>query len=190
MGLNIIRRNNMENILDRILINKEQIDKRVTEIAGALTEEYKNAEKPPLMVCILRGGCVFFVDLIKKMNCNVEMEFMSVSSYGNGFESTGKVTIKKDADTDITGRDVVIVEDIIDSGWTMKNLTELLQKRNPKSLKIVALLDKASRRQVEVKIDWTGFVIPDEFIVGYGLDYMGLYRNIPEIGVLKPELYR
>lgn len=180
----------MKDILEKILFNKEQLDKRIEEIAKELTEKFKNNQTPPVFVCILKGACVFFVDLIKKVGCNVAIDFMSVSSYGNGFESSGKVTIKKDVDTNLQGRDVVIVEDIVDSGYTMNDLIEIMKNKGAKSTTVVVLLDKVSRRKVQVQLDYVGFVIPDEFIVGYGLDYLDVYRNLPEVGVLKPEIYR
>lgn len=178
----------MEQILKKILIDKPALEKRIAELAAELDKEYVG--KTPVMICILRGAVYFFSDLTRAMKTNVEMDFMSVSSYGNGFQSTGNINVKKDIDTDIAGRDVIIVEDIIDSGNTMHCLLAELQKRNPSSLKVVTLLNKASRREVDVKIDYVAFEIPDEFIVGYGLDFKNIYRNIEEVGVLKEEYYR
>lgn len=178
----------MEKILKKILIDKETLQKRICELASELDREYEG--KTPVMVCVLRGSVYFFSDLTRAMKTNVEMDFMAVSSYGNGFESTGDIRIKKDLDTDIEGRDVIIVEDIVDSGNTMHKLREELLKRKPASLKVVTLLNKASRRAVDVKVDYVAFEIPDEFIVGYGLDFKNVYRNISEVGVLKEEYYR
>ncbi|HCY52476.1 MAG TPA: hypoxanthine phosphoribosyltransferase [Clostridiales bacterium] len=178
----------MEKILKKILIDKETLQKRISELAAELDREYEG--KTPVIVCVLRGSVYFFSDLTREMKTNVEMDFMAVSSYGNGFESTGDIRIKKDLDTDIEGRDVIIVEDIVDSGNTMHKLREELLKRKPASLKVVTLLNKASRRVVDVKVDYVAFEIPDEFIVGYGLDFKNVYRNISEVGVLKEEYYR
>jgi hypoxanthine phosphoribosyltransferase len=173
--------------IKEILITREELEDKVRELAGILTEEYK--DKNPLAVCILKGAALFMADLVKELDIQLEMDFMDVSSYGNSTRSSGEVKIIKDLNTSVEGRDVLIVEDIIDSGLTLKYLVDLLRHRKAKSLKIVTLLDKPHNRQVELKPDLTGFVIPDEFVVGYGLDYAEKYRNLPYIGVLKPEVY-
>ena len=141
------------------------------------------------MVAILRGAVVFFADLVKSVDLDVRFDFMVVSSYGSSSVTSGEVRIIKDISQPIEGKNVIIVEDIIDTGNTLKNLKRMLLTRNPKSLKIASLLDKPSRRRVEMEGDYIGFEVPNEFVVGYGLDYAEKYRNLPEIGVLKPEIY-
>ncbi|MBR1868197.1 MAG: hypoxanthine phosphoribosyltransferase [Clostridia bacterium] len=177
----------MEEVIEKILLTEKQLDERVTEIARQLDEEY--AGKKPLMVCILKGSVMFFADLIRKMKIELSIDFMSISSYGNGVKSSGEVKMIKDLDRKIEGKNVIIVEDIIDSGYTMSYLTKMLSARRPESIKICTLLDKPSRREADVKVDYRGFEIADEFVVGYGLDYAGLYRNFPYIGILKKEVY-
>jgi len=158
-----------------VLLSAEQIDKRMAELADELYQEFGDEQVE--LVCALKGAVVTIVDLAKKMKMPVTMNFMSVSSYGNS-------NIKMDLDADITGKNVLIVEDIIDTGRTLKKLKELLISRNPKKLKLVTLLDKPDRRVVDIKADYTGFTIPDAFVVGYGLDYAQKYRNLPYVGVL------
>lgn len=176
-----------QNDIARVLFSEEQIARRVKELGAQLMEQY--AGKEPLMVCILKGASFFYTDLCRAMHCNVFMDFIAISSYGAGSKSTGVVRISKDLDTNITGRHVVIVEDIIDSGLTLQYLTELLSSRKPASIQTACLLDKRERRGGAAHTGITGFVIPDEFVVGYGLDYAGYYRNLPYIGVLKAEVY-
>jgi len=137
------------------------------------------------MVCILKGGVIFMADLLRQITVPVKIEFMAVSSYGNSTSSSGIVRILKDLDTSIEGKDVLLVEDIVDTGLTLRYITEYLRGRKPRSLKICTMLDKPSRRKVDVEIHYKGFEIPDKFVIGYGLDYAGLYRNLPYIGVLE-----
>ena len=177
----------MHDDLAKILISKEEIEKRVKEIGAEITRDYEG--ESVLMVGILRGAVVFFSELVKNVDLDVRFDFMVVSSYGSGSTSSGEVRIIKDISQPIEGKNVLIIEDIIDTGNTLKNLTRMLLTRNPKSLKIVSLLDKPSRRKVEMEGDYIGFVVPNEFVVGYGLDYDEKYRNLPEIGVLKEEIY-
>lgn len=177
----------MHKDLAKILISREEIEKRVKEMGEEITRDYKG--ESVLMVGILRGAVVFFSELVKNVDLDVRFDFMVVSSYGSGSTSSGEVRIIKDISQPIEGKNILIVEDIIDTGHTLKNLKKLLLTRNPKSLKIVSLLDKPSRRQVEMKGDYIGFEVPNEFVVGYGLDYDEKYRNLPEIGVLKEEIY-
>ena len=158
-----------------VLLSAEQIDRRMAELADELYQEFGDEQVE--LVCALKGAVVTIVDLAKKMKMPVTMNFMSVSSYGNSTESSGNINIKMDLD-------VLIVEDIIDTGRTLKKLKELLISRNPKKLKLVTLLDKPDRRVVDIKADYTGFTIPDAFVVGYGLDYAQKYRNLPYVGVL------
>lgn len=177
-----------ENDVAGVLFSEEQLEKRVRELGEAITEDYKD-EECLIAVGILRGSVVFLADLIRNINLHTELEFMSVSSYGASSKSSGVVKINKDLDVDIAGKNVIIIEDIIDSGVTLNYLKEMLLKRNPKSLKIVTLLNKPDRRRIDIKADYIGFDIPDEFVIGYGLDYASRYRNMPYVGILKREIY-
>ncbi len=176
----------MHQDLVRILYTEEQIRKRVRELGEQISNDY--AGKTPIVIGILKGAIIFYADLLRECDLRVQLEFMAVSSYGNGTTS-GKLVFKKDTDAIMDGRDVLIVEDIIDSGNTLFMLKNELQKRNPASIRICALLDKASRRTADIAADYVGFVCEDEFVVGYGLDYAERYRNLPYIGVLKPSVY-
>lgn len=173
--------------VDSILISEEQIKKRIQELAVKLDKEYGG--KRPLMVSILKGSVMFYADLLRAMSIPVEMDFMAISSYGSGAKSSGEVKLIKDLDRKIEGRDVVIVEDIIDSGYTLSYLKRMLYSRKPASVKICALLDKYARRVVPIEADFKGFDIEDEFVIGYGLDYAERYRNLPYIGILKRSVY-
>ena len=173
--------------VDSILISEEQIKKRIQELAVKLDKEYEG--KRPLMVSILKGSVMFYADLLRAMSIPVEMDFMAISSYGAGAKSSGEVKLIKDLDRKIEGRDVVIVEDIIDSGYTLSYLKRMLYSRKPPSVKICALLDKYARRVVPIEADFKGFDIEDEFVIGYGLDYAERYRNLPYIGILKRSVY-
>lgn len=177
----------IEEDIKEILVTEEQIQNRVEELAKQLSDEYR--EKNPLMIGVLKGAVPFFADLVKRMDIFLEIDFMAVSSYGAATRSSGVVKIMKDLDTIIEGRHVIVVEDIVDSGLTLSYLIDLLQRRKPKSLKVVTLLDKPARRSVNLVPDYTGFTVPDEFVVGYGLDYAERYRNLPYVGVLKPKVY-
>lgn len=164
------------------LLTEEEIKLKVKELGQKIENDFKGEDL--LVVGILKGACVFVSDLIRNINLDVNMDFMSVSSYGKATESSGTVKILKDLDVDIEGKNVLIVEDIIDTGLTLKNLFETLKTRNPKSLKLCTLLDKPERRTVDIDVDYIGFVIPDKFIVGYGIDYAEKYRNLPYIGIV------
>ena len=177
----------MNQDLERIMITEEQIAGRVREVAVQLDKLYEG--RRPVVVCILKGSVMFFSDRIRHMETPLELDFMAVSSYGCGTTSTGCLQVKKDLTTDIAGRDVLIVEDIIDSGNTLYNLKKLLNSRSPSSVNIVTLLDKPQRREVPMEPEYTCFVIEDEFVVGYGMDYAEEYRNLPYIGVLKRCVY-
>lgn len=176
-----------EQDVERLLYTKEQIAARVAELGARLTADY--AGKRPVVVCILRGASVFFVDLCREIATDLEMDFIVVSSYGASTKSTGVIKMIKDLDTDIEGRHVLLVEDIIDSGLTLKHLRQLLGTRNPASVKVCCLLDKVEAHPAELGCEYSGFTIANEFVVGYGLDYAEHYRNLPYIGVLKPEVY-
>lgn len=177
----------LEQDIERVLFSEEALDKRVSEIAAEINRDY--AGKEPMLISVLRGSFVFMADLTRKINVHCTIDFMSVSSYGKGTTSSGQVQITKDLSDDIEGKDIIVVEDILDSGNTLSYLLQLLQARKPASLKLCTLLDKPDRRVKEVHVDYTGFTIPDEFVVGYGLDYAEKYRNLPYIGILKPRVY-
>lgn len=165
------------------LISEEQIEKRIDELAEEISKDYEG-EKLHL-ICVLKGGIFFMVELAKHLKPVLSMDFMSVSSYGNEHESSGVVKIVKDLDEPLKDKNVIIVEDIVDSGRTLSYLRDMLLKRGPKSLKICTLLDKPDRRVVDIDVDYTGFVIPDKFVLGYGLDYDQEYRNLPFVGVVE-----
>lgn len=167
----------------QVLISEEEVKKRVTEMGRQITEDY--AGKELLVICVLKGGVFFMCELAKHINLPIIHDFMSVSSYGNGTVSSGQIRIKKDLEESIAGQDVLIVEDIIDSGKTLYHLMNLLSERKPASLRLCTLLDKPDRREVDVKVDYIGFSIPDLFVVGYGLDYAQHYRNLPYVGVIE-----
>ncbi len=173
--------------VERIMLTEQMIQDRVKEVAAKLDLIYK--DRNPIVVCILKGSVVFFADLIRNMCTKMELDFMAVSSYGVSTTSSGQLKIKQDLRTDIQGRDVLIVEDIIDSGNTLYSLKKLLNERKPASLNIVTLLDKPDRRVAPIEPEYTCFVIEDEFVVGYGLDYAERYRNLPYVGVLKRSVY-
>ena len=173
--------------IDYVMIDEKAIKRKVKAMAKQLDKLYEG--RVPVIVCILKGSVMFFADLIRNMKTSLTIDFMAVSSYGNGTKSTGEIKILKDLSTDITGRDVLIVEDIIDSGNTLYNLKKLLHSRAPASVNIVTLLDKPDRREAPMEPEYTCFVIEDEFVVGYGLDYAEEYRNLPYVGVLKPCVY-
>ena len=172
-----------ENI--KVVISEADVDKKIEEIGKAISERY--AGKTVHLICVLKGGAFFMCELAKRITVPVSMDFMAVSSYGAGTVSSGSIKMIKDLDESIEGKEVIIVEDIIDSGRTLDKLMELLKTRNPKSLAVCTLLDKPDRRVVDVKVDYTCFNIPDEFVVGYGLDYDQKYRNLPYIGVVEFE---
>jgi len=171
----------------KILIEEEELQKRVREMAEEITKDY--AGKELLLICILKGAVMFYADLARNIRLPVQLEYMAISSYGNDVKTSGIVRIAKDVDTSLMGRHVLIIEDIMDSGLTLNHLTQLLAARNPASMKIACLLDKPERRECDITPDYRGFTIPNEFVVGYGLDYAGLYRNLPYVGVLRPEIY-
>jgi len=173
--------------VEYVMLTAKQIAKRIKAVAKQLDKLYQG--RKPVVVCILKGSVVFFSDLIRQMKTPLTIDFMAVSSYGNGTKSTGELTVKKDLSTDIQGRDVLIVEDIIDSGNTLYKLKKLLNARLPNSVNIVTLLDKPERREVPMEPEYTCFTIEDEFVVGYGLDYAEEYRNLPYVGVLKRSVY-
>ena len=174
--------------LERILVTKEEIADKVKELGRKIAADYEG--KSPVMVCILKGACVFFTDLIREIPLPLTTDFMAISSYGSATKTSGVVRILKDLDKDILGKDVIIVEDIVDTGITLNYLMKILIQRGAASLRIAALLDKTARRKVpDLHVDYVCFDIPDAFVVGYGLDYDQKYRNLPDIGILSPRIY-
>jgi hypoxanthine phosphoribosyltransferase len=171
----------------RVLVSEEELAQRVQQLAEQISSDYETLN--PLLVCVLKGGYVFLSDLTRAMTIRHGVDFMAVSSYGNATSSSGVVRILKDLDRDICGRHVLLVEDIIDTGHTIAYLLENLRTRQPSSLRVCTLLSKPSRREIELPVDYVGFEIPNEFVIGYGLDYSENYRNLAFIGVLKPEVY-
>ena len=176
-----------KNIIEKVLFTEEEIQKRVAEIAAEINNDYKG--KKVLMLCILKGSVIFFSDLVRNLEVDCNFDFMVVSSYGNSTSSSGQVMILKDVSYSIEDMDVIIVEDILDTGNTLSYLKNVLLQRNPASLKICTFLDKPSRRTQKLDADYSGYTIPDEFVVGYGMDYAELYRNLPYVGVLSPSVY-
>jgi len=177
----------MEKDICRVLISEEQLKEKVTELGAQISKDYNG--KKLLLVSILKGSVVFMADLMRAITIPASIDFMSVSSYGSGVKTSGVVKILKDLDQDLNGYDVLIVEDILDSGMTLSYLVELLKSRNPASVAICSLLDKPERHKVEIELKYKGFTIPDEFVVGYGLDYAEKYRNLPFVGILDPKVY-
>lgn len=175
-----------EDIL-KVLVSEDEISKKVAEIGAKITEDYQG--KNLLMVSVLKGSVVFMADLMRSINIFARIDFMSVSSYGSATKTSGVVKIIKDLDLDLQGYDLLLVEDILDSGKTLSYLKEILIQRNPASIKIATLLNKPARREANIQPDYVCFEVPDEFVVGYGLDFNEKYRNLPYIGVLKPEVY-
>ncbi|HSK69522.1 MAG TPA: hypoxanthine phosphoribosyltransferase [Candidatus Limnocylindria bacterium] len=173
--------------LSRVLLSEAEIAAEVGKLADRLTQDY--AGKAPVFVCILKGAAVFFTDLIRKVNLPLTTDFMAISSYGSSTKTSGVVRILKDLDHDVLGRDVVVVEDIVDSGLTLSYIRTVLRERGAATVRLAALLDKPMRRRTELDVDYRCFLVPDEFVVGYGLDYAEKYRNLPLIGVLHPRIY-
>lgn len=173
--------------IEEVLISAEEIDAAVKRLGQELTKDYQ--DKNPVVVCILRGSVVFLADLVRQMQCPLEIDFMDLSSYGGGMESSGQVKILKDLDTDVAGRHVIIVEDIVDTGNTLAKIHDLFLHRQAESVKVVSFLNKPERRTANVTVDYVGVEIPDKFVVGYGMDFDEQYRGLPYIGILKPSVY-
>jgi hypoxanthine phosphoribosyltransferase len=178
----------IEKDVAEILIGTEELQAKVAELGRQISEDYRG--RNPLLICLLRGAVVFLSDLVRATDIPLEMDFIAISSYGNSTESSGVVRLVMDLKSNITGRDVLIVEDIVDTGRTLAYILDNLRTRRPADIKVCALLSKPSRREVQIEVDYLGFEIPDKFVVGYGLDYAENYRNLPFIGVLRPELYK
>lgn len=177
----------MREDMEKILLTEAELKERVAELGRQITEDYAGRE--PIFVGVLKGCFIFMADLLRSVELHCTMDFMAVSSYGDGTTTTGAVKINKDLSRDIAGKDVIIVEDILDSGVTLSYLKNYLSVRQPASIKIITLLDKPSRRKADITADYSGFEVEDAFVVGYGLDYAERYRNLPYIGILKPEVY-
>lgn len=177
----------MENIIKKTLVSEEEIISKVKELGKQITEDYQG--KDLLLVGILKGAVIFMSELAKNIDLPIEMDFMAVSSYGKSSKSTGEVRIIKDLDFSVENKNLLIIEDIIDTGYTLSYLIDNLRKRGAKSVKVCTLLDKPDRRKADIYVDYLGFVVPDEFIVGYGLDYAEQYRNLPYVAALKEEVY-
>lgn len=176
-----------EHEIEQVLFTAEELQCRIKQLGEQITADY--AEKEPVVICILRGSYVFTADLVRYIDRPCTVDFMAVSSYGKGTTSSGQVQITKDLSEEIEGRDVIVVEDILDSGNTLFYLMQVLQARKPASVRLCTLLDKPDRRVKDIKADYCGFTIPDAFVVGYGLDWAEKYRNLPYVGILKPEVY-
>lgn len=174
--------------IERILYTPEQIEHKVKELAASISEQFAN--RNPLFICILKGAFIFMAELVKNVNIPSEVDFMAVSSYGHSAQTSGVVNIVKDLSISVEGRDVIIVEDIIDTGLTLSYLIDVFRQRQAKSITLVTLFDKPSGRKVELKPHYTGYSLPDAFVVGYGLDYAEQYRNLPFLGILKPSVYQ
>ena len=180
----------LEEVVGEVLLDEETLARRIRELGEQITRDYAAANTQELVVIgILRGSVVFLSDLIRSIQLPLTLDFMAVSSYTKGTKTSGTVRIIKDLSTSIDGKDVLIVEDIVDTGLTLKNLSEILSARHPRSLRICTLLDKPSRRTCEVMVDYRGFEVEDKFVVGFGLDFDDMYRHLPYVGVLKPEAY-
>ena len=179
----------MKDDIAKVYFTEKELQAKVRELGRQITEDYKDAKEDIYCVGILKGASVFYTDLVRAIDLPVRFDFMIASSYDNGTSTTGSVKLLKDLDYDIEGKHLIVIEDIIDSGTTMSYLLKYFEHRKPASVKLCALLSKPSRRTAEVAIDYCGFEVPDEFLVGYGLDYAEIYRNLPYIGVLKPEVY-
>ena len=179
----------MNNDLEKIVLNEDEIASHVKKAAAWLDEKFKGVDAPPLTISILKGSVFFFCDVVRAMQTPVQLDFMTVSSYGNSSKSSGVPKIVTDLSVSVEGRDVILIEDIVDSGYTLLRMRDLIVGRGAKSFTVVTLFDKPSRRQVSIQADYSCFEIGDEFIVGYGLDYAQQYRNLPYIGVLKREIY-
>ncbi len=177
----------MHSDIERVLLSEAEIAAKVKELADAISKDYEG--KSPLLISVLKGSFIFMADLVRQIHLPCELDFMAVSSYGKKSFTTGAVRIVKDLDRDIEGRDVIVVEDILDSGVTLSYIMNLMKASKPASISLCTLLDKPDRRQVRVDVKYTGFQIPDEFVVGYGLDYAERFRNLPYIGIVKRSVY-
>jgi hypoxanthine phosphoribosyltransferase len=177
----------LHNDIQEVLYSEQQIQEKIRALGETISRDYEG--RNPLVICVLKGAFIFMADLVKRITIPLEIDFMAVSSYGQSTKSSGVVRIIKDLDSPVEGRDILIIEDIIDSGLTLSYLIDVLERRNAHSISVVTLFDKPARRTVGLEAEYTGFILPDSFVVGYGLDYAEKYRNLPYIGILKPEVY-
>lgn len=177
----------MHNIIEEVLVSREQLTEKAKELGKKISQDYEGEEL--VLVGVLKGGFVFMADLMREITIPVDMDFIAVSSYGNATRSSGVVRIIKDIDLTVTNKHVLLIEDIVDTGLTLKHLKELFSTRGPLSVKVCTALDKPSRRKVDIDIEYEGIIIPDKFVIGYGLDYQGKYRNLPDVCVLDPKVY-
>ena len=184
----MINKLDMMNDIERVLLTQEQIESRIKEMGAEITKDYQGKEL--VLVGILKGVVPFYAAMAQAIDLQLQEDFMSVSSYGAGTVSSGKLIIRKDIDIDIEGKDVLILEDMLDSGRTLRGVVQMFEARKPNSVKICTLLDKPAGRVEEIEAAYCGFTVPDAFVVGYGLDYAGYYRNLPFVGVLKPSVYQ
>ncbi|MBW6515644.1 MAG: hypoxanthine phosphoribosyltransferase [Candidatus Cloacimonetes bacterium] len=178
----------MSNDISAILLDEETIQKRISELAACISKDYE--DKSPVIISVLKGSFIFLADLVRSFTIPVEIDFLAISSYGSSTVSSGVVSIKKDLDIDVSERDVIIVEDIVDSGLSLKYIVDYIEKHHASSVKTCVLLDKPSAHQDEIKIDYKGFDIGNDFVVGYGLDFAEKYRNLPYVAILKEEVYK
>jgi len=178
----------MKNDIEEVLISEDEIQQKIKELGAQISKDYKG--RVPILISILKGGVIFLVDLMRHISIPIEIEFLGVASYGSSTESSGIIKLTKDCNYDISNRDIILVEDIIDTGLSIKYIINLLKNKNPKSIKICVLLDKPEAHKQDIKIDYKGFTVPNKFVVGYGLDYKEKYRNLPFIGILKKEIYQ
>ncbi|WP_416325409.1 hypoxanthine phosphoribosyltransferase [[Eubacterium] hominis] len=179
----------MRDVIEKVLVTEEEIVKRSRELGAEITKDYEKTNETPLVVALLKGSVPFLAEIIKHIDMDIQFDFMDVSSY-QGTESIGDIRIDKDLDCSVKDISILLVEDIVDTGRTLKEVTKLLKNKGAKDVKVVSLLDKPDRRVVDIEADYVGFTIPNEFVVGFGLDYDQKYRNLPYIGVLKPEIYK
>lgn len=179
----------MREVIEKVLVTEEEIVRRSAELGKQITQDYEKLNDTPLVVALLKGSVPFLAEIIKHIDMEIQFDFMDVSSY-QGTESIGDIRIDKDLDCSVKGLSILLVEDIVDTGRTLKEVTQLLMNKGAKDVKVVSLLDKPDRRVVDIEADYVGFTIPNEFVVGFGLDYDQKYRNLPYIGVLKPEIYK
>lgn len=178
----------MHSDIKEILFSKKDLENKISELGKKITSDYK--DKSPVLISILKGGTVFVADLMRKIDLKLEIDFLGVASYGSSTKSSGVVEITKDCKVDLHGKDVLIIEDIIDTGLSLQYIIDTLKRKNPNSIKVCVLLDKIDAHKIDVPVKYAGFTIPDEFVVGYGLDYSEKYRNLPYIGILKKEIYQ
>ncbi len=179
----------MKNDIEKILFTEEQLKTRIKELGQEISRDHANSGRDLVLICVLKGSVPFMADIMRAIDLPCTIDFMAVSSYGRGTVSTGEIKIKKDIETDLIGKDVLIIEDILDSGLTLSYIMGLMGKYSPASIKLCTLLDKPERRKVPISPNYCGFTVPDEFVVGFGLDYNEKYRNLPYIGVLKRSVY-